>query len=111
MTLQPIEHLFEGALEVVNRSLEANRRDGGLGPAREGHQTKVLVYEDDPSAPSTAFALEYRDGRLEMMHRWQSDVESEWKVSRDHLNALVTHPEEYVEDPARLGMDWLAGPV
>lgn len=107
MALQPIDHLFEGALEVVNRSLEANREQRGASPAREGHQTKVLVYEDDGSAPSTAFALEFRDGRLRMTQRWQSDVDSEWKVSRDDLNALVTHPDEYVKHPARLGMDWL----
>jgi hypothetical protein len=111
MALQPIDHLFEGALEVVNRSLEANRREGGGGNAREGHQTKVLVYEDAASVPSTAFALEYRDGRLELTQRWQSDVDSEWKVSRDYLSALVTHPEEYLKHPSRFDLDWLARSV
>jgi len=117
MAFQPIEHLFREALEVVNRSLESHRGVGEQGTleARErfldGHQTKVLVYDDDPSAPFAAFAVEYREGRLEMVPRWQSDVDSEWSVSRAYLSALITHPDDGAEHPALLDVYWVAGRV
>lgn len=118
MAHQPIDRLFREALQVVNRSLDVNRGSGVYGraleaadPFLEGHRTRVLVYEDDPAAPFAAFALEYRNGRFAVVQRGQKDVDSEWKVSRDYLKALVTHAEEYVAYPARLDLDWLASRV
>jgi hypothetical protein len=77
----------------------------------EGHQTRVLIYEDDPSAPFAAYGLQYREGRFEIVPRGQGGVDSEWKVANDYLKALVTHPDEYIEHPARLDLDWLASRV
>ena len=75
MTHQPIDQLFREALLVVNRSLAVNRGKGIYGtalaaadPMLEGHQTRVLIYEDDPSAPFAAYGLQYRKADSRSCH-------------------------------------------
>lgn len=118
MTRQPIDQLFTDALDVVNRTLEANRGEGLYGTALEligdfieGHRTVVSVYKDDPDAPFDAFTLRYRNGRFEKVERGKGEHDSEWKVSREYLESLVNDPDVYIEHPARLDLDWLASRV
>lgn len=115
MTQPKTYDLFMDALDVVNRSIEANRGEGVYGNLLElfdehldGHRSAVAIYEDDPGAPFDYFTIRFIDGRFELVERGRGEHDSEWKVSRDYLDSLIEDPEAYIENPEKLDLDWLA---
>jgi len=115
MTNTQTYSLFMDALDVVNRSLKANRGKGVYGRLLDamsqflnGHTSAVAVYEDDPGAPFDYYTIRYVDGLFELEEHGRGGHDSEWKVSRKYLLSLVDHPETYIEHPARMDLDWLA---
>lgn len=115
MTQPNTYDLFMDALDVVNRSMEANRGEGVYGNLielfddhLEGHRSAVAIYEDDPGAPFDYFTIRHLDGRFELAERGRGEHDSEWKVSREYLESLVEEPETYIEHPEKLDLDWLA---
>jgi hypothetical protein len=35
------------------------------------------------------------------------DPDIDWKVSRDYLRKVSSNPDQYIDNPARLDVDWL----
>lgn len=106
--------LFTRYLNVVNAAVEAHRDET---PYRQMIQAAeklagdtrfgVEVYEDDPDAPFDAFTVKHSEGRLELLAHGKQDADLDWKVSREHLEEVVEHPQRYIDQPARLDLDWL----
>lgn len=106
--------LFTRALNVINSALVAN---ADATPYRalirtsekllDGRRIGVAVYESDPSAPFDYFTICFREGSFELVSHGKQEPDVAWKVSRDYLEKVADHPDEYVEHPAKLDWDWL----
>jgi hypothetical protein len=106
--------LFMGALDVINASLEHNREGKifrGLMSLAErsmvGRQIGVAVYRDDPDTPHDYFTVRFHKGRIELLARGKESPDIAWKVSQDYLQDVVENEQDYVENPAKLDLDWL----
>lgn len=115
MTPTGLDPLFDSALQVVNRSLAANRDHAVFGPVLrladehlEDHKANIVVYEDDPASKEAFYTVRWSDGALHLLTRGKGPHDTQWKVSREYLQSLVDEPERYVENPALLDLDWLA---
>ena len=112
-TNDPYE-LFMSALTVINRSLDENRDKGLYGKLvaafdkyADGHVAAAGLYKDDPAKPHDFFTIRYLKGRFELVERGKGEHKTEWKVSTDYLQSLVDNPQEYIDHPAKLDLDWL----
>jgi hypothetical protein len=106
--------LFIDALDVINRSLAANRDKGVWGKLIgafdkyiDGHHSAVAVYDENPSAPFAYYTIRYLGGRFELVQQGKGEYDTEWKVSRDYLKSVVDDPQKYIDHPAMLDLDWL----
>lgn len=110
--------LFTRALNVINAALA---KHGGDTPYAQliAASEKVLsdrnlgvaVYESDASAPFDYYTLRFRNGAFELLSRGKQEPDAAWKVSRDYLQGVVDHADEYIEHPAKLDWDWLKSRV
>jgi hypothetical protein len=114
MSKKDIYELFTGALDVTNRSLEKNRDSGFFGALisawdkfLDGHKAGVAIYDEDPSKPFDYFTIRYLNEKFEILSRGKSEHDTEWKVSRDYLQSIVDDPKKYIDNPAKLDLDWL----
>ncbi len=106
--------LFMDALDVVNRSIEANRDEGVYGKLIEGfdkfadrHVSAVALYGEDPAHPYDYFTIKYTAGRFELVERGKGDHDTEWKVSKEYLVDVVENPQKYIDHPAKLDLEWM----
>jgi len=106
--------LFMEALDVVNTAIREHRDGqlmGALLTAAEkaigGRHLGVAVYRGDPDTPFDYFTLRFTNGRFELLARGKDEPEIAWKVSQDYLRDLVDNPRDYIDNPARLDLDWL----
>ena len=114
MTSKDIYTLFTDALDVTNKALEKHRDSGfmkGLVAAwdkfLDGHKAGVAIYDEDPEKPFDYFTIRYLNEKFEILSRGKSEHDTEWKVSRDYLQSIVDNPQEYIEHPSKLDLDWL----
>ena len=106
--------LFTQYVNVVNQALGENRdrvpykqlltaAEKLLANRRMG----VAVYKDDPTTPHDFFTLTFSDGTFEVAAHGKEEPDFDWKVKEDHLRQVVENPEPYIQQPARLDLDWL----
>ena len=114
MTGRDIYELFTGALDVTNRSLKHNRDSGFFGKLigawdkyMDGHKAGVAIYDEDPEHPFDYFTVRYLNEKFEILARGKSEHDTEWKVSRKYLESVVDNPQDYIDNPAKLDLDWL----
>ncbi|WP_405220824.1 hypothetical protein [Lentisalinibacter sediminis] len=114
MSDKDIYDLFTEALEVTNKALEANRDSAfygtlisGMDKYLDGHKAGVAIYDDDPKQPFDYFTLRYLNGKFEILSRGKSEHDTEWRVAREYLASLADEPDAYIENPAKLDIDWL----
>ena len=114
MTSKDIYEVFTKALDVTNKSLEKNRDSGAFKPiiaawdkVLEGHKAGVEIYEEDPAKPFDYFTIRYLNKKFEILSRGKSEHDTEWKVSREYLESVVNDPQKYIDNPAKLDIEWL----
>lgn len=114
MSERDIYQLFDEALGVTNKALEENRDSKVLGTLisagdkfLEGHKAGVEIYDEEPSKPFDYFTIRYLNGKLEILARGKSEHDTEWKVSRAYLKDVADNPQKYIDNPAKLNLDWL----
>lgn len=114
MANQDTVSLFTEYLNVANAAVAAHKdetpykqmiqaADKLAGDTRFG----VEVYADDPDQPFESFTVRHREGRLELLAHGKQDADVDWKVSRDYLQKVVDDAQTYIDEPARLDLDWL----
>lgn len=106
--------LFMSALDVVNEALQTHRDSAVLGPLLQGgekllggKQFGVAIYRDDPDTPFDYFTLRLTGGRFELLARGKEAPDIAWKVSQDYLRDVADNPQDYIDNPAKLDLDWL----
>ncbi|HKL63677.1 MAG TPA: hypothetical protein VJ883_09940 [Woeseiaceae bacterium] len=114
MSDKDIYDLFTEALDVTNRALDANRDSAfygtlisGMDKYLDGHRAAVAVSDDDPQEPFDYFTVRYLTGKFEILSRGKSEHDTEWRVSREYLDSVARNPDEYIEQPAKLDIEWL----
>lgn len=103
-----------GALDVVNEALQKHRDHALIGPLLQGGEKMlggkkfgVAVYRDDPDTPFDYFTLRLTGGRFELLARGKESPDIAWKVSQDYLRDIVDNPQDYIDNPAKLDLEWL----
>jgi hypothetical protein len=114
MNDRDVYQLFTGALDVVNRSLKENRDTKVIGTVisafdkyLDGHKAGVEIYKEDPGKPYDYFTIRYHNKKFEIDSRGKSEKDTEWKVSQEYLESIVDDPQKYIDNPAKLDLDWL----
>lgn len=111
--------LFTQYVDIVNRSLGENRDEFPFDKLLDAtddflgdRQISVAIYKDDPKNPHDWFTIGFDDGTFGIAQRGKSDgSDIDWRVSEDYLRKVVTNPDRYIENPARLDFDWLKARV
>ena len=114
MTNRDIYEVFTDALDVTNRALDKNRGSGFYGTLisawdkfLDGHKAGVAIYDEEPDKPFDYFTLRYLNGKFEILSRGKSAHDTEWKVSREYLQSVADDPQKYIDNPAKLDLEWL----
>ena len=105
--------LLTETLRVFNRALarhadeypyrEILARVAELGGLRLG----VAIYEGDEPLPVDHYVIELREGKFQVVSHGPLESPVDWRVSVDYLRRVTVHAWEYVEEPAKLELDWL----
>ena len=107
------EQVFQQYLEICNRSIEQNK---GKFPYTEiwGARLKDLKEEIKIHAvilddrPKLAYTLRVnKDMTIEIAEKKELPPEDAWPFTYQYLKRVVEHPQEYIENPARLEWGWL----
>lgn len=123
MTQLDTNALFTQYINVVNKAIHEHKDEfpynfllkGGeklLGDKNIG----VAVYSSDPSSPHDYFTLNMRNnGTLDVIEHGKrkggGEPKVEWKVPEGHLRQVVDDPAPYINQPAKLDLDWLRARV
>jgi len=105
--------LFTQYVNVVNQAVGQNRDrfpfkqllsmgDKILGDKEIG----AAIYKTDADEPHDWFTLTFDEGKLDATHG-KGSPDIEWKIDRRHLEHVVADPQPYIDNPARLDLDWL----
>ena len=106
--------LFMGYLDVVNRTLDEHSDTPVIGQLlslmnkiSEGKKFGAAIYKSDPHSPFDYFTVRLANGKFELDSRGKDNPDIDWRVSQDYLAAVNDEPEKYVDNPAKLDLDWL----
>lgn len=106
--------LFEKSLEILNRSMIANRTRApykGLFAACEkffeNWVLEVDIYDQDPNIYDEKYLIRLHRGIFEIMDALENKPSMTWKVSRRYLQHIADHPDEYIESPLKFDWVWL----
>jgi hypothetical protein len=106
--------VFMDTVDVINRALAEQSETPVLkqileaaGKAAEGREFGVAVYKDDSSNPHDYFTTRFNNGKVELSSRGKASPDVDWKVSEDYLRKVSANPQNYVDNPAKLDIDWL----
>jgi hypothetical protein len=107
------EKVFQQYLEVCNRAIEQNKNKfpyteiwGSRFKALDTEATLHAVVFDD--RPKLAVKLRLTpDMKIEIAEKKDLPPEDAWPFTYQYLKRVVDHPQEYIENPARLEWGWL----
>jgi hypothetical protein len=105
--------LFARYLEVVDRALDRNRDrfpykqilDVGEQVSDEA-TVAVGIYEERLDEPHDWFVVELKGGHLFLERHGRAEAGLTCKIRESHLEEVVEHPDQYIESPCRLDLDW-----
>lgn len=116
-TAEDPKEQFARYLDVVNRAIDRHKNEF---PYKQiiaagqkmlgGKHIGVSVYRDSPDKPEASLTMQLSDGQLNLVEgqtEAQHRPRMSWKVSREHIDAVLKDPETYIAHPARLDLDWL----
>ena len=108
-----VDFLPKVKIEVV---LADDQLDGAIeaiiGAARtekigDGKKYGAAIYKSDPQEPFDYFTVRLSDGKVELDSRGKGDPDIDFRVAQDFLVDVNKHPKDYVDNPAKLNIDWL----
>lgn len=105
-----VKALFEQYLDICNQAIAKHKGEFpyqqvlNLGETLMGDRPiDLAIYDDEPKA---AFSLHFKDDKLEN-GGYPSDVKKAWRMNLSYLKKVVEHPDDYIEHPEKLDLDWL----
>lgn len=110
--------LFMGTVDVINQALKEHSDGRVFGSVvslteklSSGKQFGVAVYKKDADQPHDYFTVRFNRGKVELAARGKESPDIAWKVSQDYLKQVCEEPQTYIDNPARLDVDWLVSRV
>lgn len=105
-------------IDVVNRVFGANRQ-GYYGQVMrlrdriiEDELIAVGLYRDDADEPDRWYAVETEGGTFELTGKGKpSQASLTWRLSEEHLVAVIDAPQHYLAHPGMLELNWLQARV
>ena len=70
-------------------------------------QVAVGVYKDDPKNPHHWFTVSYEDSRFNVEEQGKGEADFKWLARQSHMEEVVENPDEYIDSPIKLDLDWL----
>lgn len=114
MTQLDTNALFTQYVNVVNKAIGAHRDET---PYKQIIQASdklmndktlgVAIYKDDASTPHDWFTLKWNNGGLKIDEHGKKPSDISWKANEAHLEEVVEKPNEFIEHPMKLDLDWL----
>ena len=114
------EKIFQQYLEVCNTAIEKNKGKfpyteiwgSRLKDLKDGVEINAVVFDD---RPKLSYMLRLtNDMKIEIAQKRDLPPEDAWPFTYQYMKRVVDHPEEYIENPARLEWGWLQtvfGPI
>ena len=114
------EQVFQKYLEICNRAIELNKNKfpyteiwgARLKALEDEIKIQAVVFDD---RPKISYLLRLtKDMKIEIAEKKELPPEDAWPFTYQYLKRVVDHPQEYLENPARLEWGWLQnifGPV
>jgi hypothetical protein len=105
---------FMDTLNVVNKVME-NYRDTPIikdilslvDNRTAGRKFGVAVYDKDPDKPFDYFTIRLNNQRLELVAHGKDAPDIDWKVSIEYLEDVSENPDNYIDNPLKLDLEWL----
>ena len=76
-----------------------------------GKEFGVAVYKTGADDSFDYFTVRFKWGKMELAARGDSSQNVAWRVSQKYLKKVCEHPQTYIDNPARLDVDWLVSKV
>lgn len=107
--------LFHQYLDVCNAAISSHREEfpykqiwGAVRHSLEKGAVRVAIYDDQPK---TEYEIHLEDDHIEAEADRHAADAPVWRMNLSYLLQVVEHPEEYIQNPARLDWDWLKSRV
>ena len=107
------EQLFLRYLEICNKALDCNKDKFPYKQIWQAAQ-KVLsdknislaIYDDHPKA---TYDLSIHDNHIDVVGKNVKEEKSDdaWHVNMSYMEKVVSNPDEYIRNPAKIDWDWL----
>ena len=108
--IEDVDELFHRYLDICNQAIKKHKGEFpyqqvlNFGETLMGdHPIDLAVYDDEPKA---AFSLFFKSNKLKDGGH-PLDVKKAWRMNLSYLRKVVEHPDEYIEHPEKLDLDWL----
>ncbi len=107
------EQLFLRYLEICNEALDCNKDKFPYKQiwhaAQKFLQDKnisLAVYDDNPKV---TYNLSINDNHIDVVSKKVEGKKSDgaWHVNMSYMEKVVSNPEEYINNPAKIDWDWL----
>jgi hypothetical protein len=100
-------------VNVLNRAMGAHRTEFPFAPLLKmgdkilgDQKIGAAVYKTDPKHPHEYFTLSLEGGKFEPTHG-KNAPDIELKIPQEHLENVVRNPNDFIEHPFKLDLDWL----
>lgn len=105
-----VKDLFNQYLEICNQAIEHHKDEFPYkellkmgGAILTDRPIDLAIYDDQPKG---AFTLHLINNKLANGGQ-PTDVKKAWRMNLSYLKQVVEHPQEYIEHPEQLDIDWL----
>ncbi len=110
--------LFMGYLDVINDALEKHSDTPVIGELAdwiadltESKKFGAAIYDSDPKSPYDYFTVRIANGKIELDSRGKNEPEIDWRVAKDFLVEVNENPQEYIDNPLKLDLEWMKSRV
>ncbi|PIR38694.1 MAG: hypothetical protein COV35_05905 [Alphaproteobacteria bacterium CG11_big_fil_rev_8_21_14_0_20_39_49] len=105
-----IEELFNKYLDICNKALDRHKDKSpykdilsSVHTIVDSNPIELAIYDD---VPKGAFSIQCKDMKL-VFNGTPRDIKKAWRFNLSYLKNVVERPDEYIENPDKLDMDWL----
>lgn len=107
--------LIEETVDVMNEALHPSKdqanasRNGSLaGRISDGRRLRIVVFSADDMSEREAVDITFDEEHVKLEEaRTERPADGTIKVCEEHLEAVASKPETYIEDPMKIELVWV----